>query len=197
MSRRLPTFVSRDDLESSALLGLTEAASRYDTGRGEPFSAFALKRIRGAVLDHLRRSDILGRHDRRRVRLAAKATRELEAKLGRSVSDAEIAASMGIDKAKFDQFYAGAREAVVVHLDDLSRLVESGPAGAEIVESQRRKAALMHAIGVLSERDRIILYHYYRHGLGLREIGEILGLTEGRICQLHAKALLVLRGLLS
>lgn len=198
MARRLPSSVSRDDVESAALLGLTEAASRYDTSREEPFMAFAAKRVRGAILDHLRKNDILSRRARQGARRVAEATRVLEAELGRAATDSEIAESMGMDEMTFNRVYARVREASVIHLDDLrGELAEGTHCGIEIGEKQRRKAALMQALEVLEEREQMVLSCYYREGLTLREIGAILGVTESRVCQLHTQALATLRNRLS
>lgn len=197
MARRLPSVVSRDDIESAALLGLTEAASRYDVGREEPFMAFASKRVRGAILDHLRKNDILTRRARQGARRVAEATRELEASLGRGATDAEIAASMGLDEATFSQTYAHIREAAVIHLDDLRSELSASDSNADVADRQRRKAALMQALEGLGEREQMVLSCYYREGLTLKEIGVILGVTESRVCQLHTQALSVLRNRLS
>lgn len=198
MARRLPGTVSRDDVESAALLGLTEAASRYDTSRREPFMAFAAKRVRGAILDHLRKSDILSRRARQGARKVAEATRTAEAELGRPATDAEIAKTMGMTEMHFNQTYSRIREASVVHLEDLRTEIPDGSSTAyDIGERQRRKAALMAALELLDEREQMVLSCYYREGLNLREIGSILGVTESRVCQLHTQALLLLRAKLS
>jgi len=194
MARRLPSNVSRDDVESAALLGLTEAATRYDTSREEPFMAFAAKRVRGAILDHLRKNDILSRRARQGARRVAEATRAVEAELGRAATDAEIAKEMGLDEMTFNQMYASVREASVIHLDDLRvELANGTKCGIEIGEKQRRKTALMQALEVLDQREQMVLSCYYREGLTLREIGAILGVTESRVCQLHTQALSALR----
>ncbi|MCP4448573.1 MAG: FliA/WhiG family RNA polymerase sigma factor [Myxococcales bacterium] len=198
MARRLPSSVSRDDVESAALLGLTEAATRYDTTRQEPFMAFAAKRVRGAILDHLRKNDILSRRARQGARRVAEATRDLEAELGRAPIDAEIAAAMGMSEMAFNRAYANIREAAVIHLDDLrGELSDGHRTGANVGERQRRKAALITALEVLDEREQMVLSCYYREGLTLREIGTILGVTESRVCQLHTQALSMLRNRLS
>ncbi len=198
MARRLPSSVSRDDVESAALLGLTEAATRYDTSRQEPFMAFAAKRVRGAILDHLRKNDILSRRARQGARRVAEAVRALEAEFGRAPTDAEIAASMGMTEMAFNRAFANVREASVIHLDDLrGELPDGGRGGADVGETQRRKTALMTALEVLDERELMVLACYYREGLTLREIGTILGVTESRVCQLHTQALSMLRAKLS
>lgn len=207
MARRLPPAVSGEDLESAALLGLTEAAERYDASREEPFMAFAAKRVRGAILDHLRRNDVLTRRDRQAARRVAEVARELELELGRSVSDGEIAQKMGVSDAEYHSAYAGLRDAAVVPLDDLDVLssypvpgaLGSGPIEmpAEMVERQQLRAALTRALGKLDERALLVLSCYYREGLTLREIGEMLGVTESRICQIHSQTLRALRDALA
>lgn len=195
MGRRLPRTVSRDDIESAALLGLTEAASRYDSERSEPFMAFAAKRVRGAILDHLRRNDILTRRGRQSARHIEEASRELEGELGRAPTDAEVAELMGISEQKFSQTCARTREAAVIYLDDLR--AELGDTQHEeacaVADRQRRRAALLRALGILEERELMVLSMYYQDGLTLREIGAILGVTESRVCQIHTLALRRLR----
>lgn len=194
MASRLPNSVLRDDVESAAMLGLTEAATRYDTSREEPFMAFAAKRVRGAILDHLRKNDILSRRARQGARRVSDATRELEGTLGRAATDGEIAAAMGMSEMKFNETYACLREAAVIHLDDLRTELADGSAnGLDTADKQRLKAALMQALDTLDERAQMVLSCYYRDGLTLREIGVILGVTESRVCQIHTHALSLLR----
>ncbi|MCG8419057.1 MAG: FliA/WhiG family RNA polymerase sigma factor [Proteobacteria bacterium] len=199
ISRRLPATVSREDVESAAFLGLTEAATRYDETRNEPFMAFASKRVRGAILDHLRRNDWLTRRGRQEARRVADAEKTLEAEYGRSVSDSEIAEKMGISDDEFNANYAGLREATVVHLEELPAMPQNVTSGTpnECIQRQQIRAALIRALDRLEERERIILACYYQEGLTLREIGQILGVTESRVCQLHAQTLRTLRSQLS
>lgn len=202
MARRLPPAISSEDLESAAMLGLTEAAHRYDASRKEPFMAFATKRVRGAILDHLRRDDVLTRRDRQAERRVAEATRELEAEHGRPASNSEIAEKMGMSEAEFHADYAGLRAAALVPLEDMSGLAihEAGaPADmpTDVVVRQQLRAALVRALAKLDERALLVLACYYQEGLTLREIGELLGVTESRVCQLHSQTLRTLREQLS
>lgn len=199
MSRRLPATVSREDIESAALLGLTEAASRYDKSRNEPFMAFATKRVRGAILDHLRRNDWLTRRGRQEARRLADTEKQLEAEFGRAVSDSEIAEKMGVSEDEFSSHYATLREATVVHLEELPFLPENATSGTptECIERQQIRAALMRALETLEERELLILMCYYQEGLTLREIGQLLGVTESRVCQLHSQTLRTLRNQMS
>lgn len=199
MARRLPSTVSREDVESAALLGLTEAACRYDGSRNEPFMAFASKRVRGAILDHLRRNDLLTRRGRQEARRVADAVRELEAERGGPVSDYDVAAKMGITEDEFNASYAGLREATIVQLDELNQLSLSATSitPMECVERQQIRAALARALSNLDERELLVLACYYQEGLTLREIGDMLGVTESRVCQIHTQALRTLRDQLS
>lgn len=195
MARRFPNSVSREDLESAALLGLTEAAERYDDGRREPFMGFAIKRIRGAILDHLRRNDHLTRRGRLAARQVNEATRALEAEKGRPVSDSEIAERMGLSDEEFHDAYAHVRDVGMVSMSEFEALPQSALSGnpGECVERQQIRAALVRALQKLDERDLLILACYYQEGLTLREIGQFLGVTESRVSQLHSGALATLR----
>jgi RNA polymerase sigma factor FliA len=199
MARRLPSTVSREDVESAAMLGLTEAACRYDGSRNEPFMAFATKRVRGAILDHLRRNDLLTRRGRQEARRIAATARKLEGEHGRAVSDSEIAEKMGMSDDEFNSACAHLREASVVHLDELSTMPLSATSGTpiECIERQQIRAALVRALERLEERELMVLACYYQEGLTLREIGEILGVTESRVCQIHTQTLRTLRSQLS
>jgi RNA polymerase sigma factor for flagellar operon FliA len=195
MARRLPSSVACEDIESAALLGLTEAARRYDDSRSEPFMGFAAKRIRGAILDHLRRIDLLTRRGRRAARLVTDMARLIEVETGRPATDSEIAHRMGLSEAEFQSIYANVRDAGLTSIEDLDALPQGTAASTplEDIERQQIRAALVRALARLDERARVILACYYQEGLTMREIGQILGITESRVCQIHTQALAVLR----
>ena len=195
MARRLPNFVSREDIESAALLGLTEAASRYDRARKEPFMGFAAKRVRGAILDHLRRADMLTRRGRKDARRVTAAKRDLQTSLGRTPDDSEVAAAMGVSDDDFQSHYASLDRVSMVHLEELCG--EPTSSGMDTVTEQtfhqHRRAELVRALRSLEERELMILSCYYQEGLTMREVGAVLGVTESRVCQLHSGALAKLR----
>ena len=199
IASRLPAIVSREDVESAALLGLTEAASRYDDQRNEPFIAFAKKRIRGAVLDHLRRIDHLSRRCRQDARRVVDATRRLEARCGRPVTEREVAAEMGLSEEEIRSAYRSLQADSTVELDESVEMLVSlnRQTPSEIMERQQQRAALVQALKSLEQRTQLIIALYYQEGLTLNEIGQILNVTESRVCQLRTQALHELRAQLT
>ncbi len=194
--RRVPSWVDRQDLEAAGMLGLAEAARRFDSGRGIPFAAFAATRVRGAILDELRRLDTLPRQRRREVRRLAAESRRLATALGREPTDDELAAAMELP---VDEITALRSEAVAAgsrsEIDD-ERCADPGAEPADrALERARRRAQLRNAIDLLPERQRQVLDLYYVDGLTLKQIGVRLGVTESRICQLHRLAERRLRSL--
>lgn len=190
IARRVPLVVRRDDLESAALLGLTEAANRYDPTRGEPFVAYAAKRVRGAVLDELRKNDILTRRGREGARRLADASRAVEAQVGRPATPQEIATHLGIKLEEVEE--ARARlQPTLVPLDENRDIPKNSVFAApdEQVAEKERKAAVMVALKTLGERDLQILSMYFQDGLTLKEIGQIMGVSESRVSQLRSRAL--------
>lgn len=194
IARRLPSAVRRDDLESAALLGLTEAATRFDPTRGEPFGAFATKRVRGAVLDELRHNDILTRRGRESARHIARATKAVEGHLGRMATTEEIATQLGLPLDEV-QVAIGRLQPSLVLLDEERDMPHESPFAApdqQVAEAQSRRAVLL-ALRSLASRDLEILSMYFRDELTLQEIGHILGVSESRVSQLRTRALQRLR----
>jgi RNA polymerase sigma factor FliA len=198
VARRVPRSIGCDELEGAAMLGLTEAASRFDSSRGEPFVAYAAKRVRGAILDELRRHDVLTRRGREGARRLAEATRAVEARTGRPAASEEIAREMDVSLEEVARFKARLQAAAVVSLDDLpaGRATEDD-SPAEMYAHAEDKARLVEALRGLPERDAMILSMCYQDGLTLKEIGEILGVTESRVCQLRSRSLRQLRAALA
>jgi RNA polymerase sigma factor for flagellar operon FliA len=194
VARRTPSWISADDLISAAMVGLAEAAERFDAHRGEPFIAFATKRVRGAVLDELRRGDPLSRSARRSARELGEVLRVLEQKLGRPPEDAEVAAELGIEVDEYQEELAVLTHISTVGLD----MAEGGATGSiahdglspeQELERAQTHGLMVAALKLLGERDAHILSLYYNEEFTYLEIGQLLGVTESRVCQLHGRAL--------
>jgi RNA polymerase sigma factor FliA len=193
--RRLPSSVRLDDLESAAMLGLTEAATRFDPTRGEPFVAFAAKRVRGAILDDLRRQDVLTRRGRERARELDAATRAVEDRTGRAATTEEVAGELGCSAEEVSRRRGRLQAANVVALDDVAELTApASELGADaLIEQRERQEEMVAALEALPQRELLILSMYFQDGLTLKEIGDILGVSESRVCQLRGRALRTLR----
>jgi len=195
-ARRLPERMTHDDVIAAAMVGLTEAADRYDSTRGEPFVAFAEKRIRGAVLDELRRGDLLPRRARTAANKMGHTISDLEQKLGRSPEDEEVAAALGVGVDKFRDELAELTHVAIVELDGKEhggKLEDRAPSPATVAERAELVARLRAALDAIPERDALILSLYYVEDFNYVEIGEVLGVSESRVCQLHSRALARLR----
>jgi RNA polymerase sigma factor for flagellar operon FliA len=189
-ARRVPASVRYDDLEGAALLGLTEAAGRFDEAQADAFVGFAARRIRGAILDELRRHDPLSRRGRVAVKKLQKTAAELRTRLGRDPSDEELAEELGWTEEELARHRLSAETS---HLDVAERvdLVATDPSTRpdEQAAGQEIKQQLGQALAGLRARDLEIIDLYYVEGLTLREIGSRLGVTESRVCQLHGRTL--------
>jgi RNA polymerase sigma factor for flagellar operon FliA len=194
LARRLPAHVEIDDLISSGVIGLMEAAERYDPKRVDRFEAFAEYRIRGAMLDDLRARDTLSRDMRRLSNELREATRKLESQLGRTPDQEELASTLGVE---VDELYARQQKlsgSSVVGIDDagpdfLERTSDdSSPDPFEVAAHRETLARLVEGIDDLPEKMQQVLSLYYCENLNLKEIGEVLGVTESRVCQIHGEA---------
>ncbi|HHV79708.1 MAG TPA: FliA/WhiG family RNA polymerase sigma factor [Firmicutes bacterium] len=206
LSTGLPSHVSMDDLYSEGLLGLIDAIEKFDPSRGVKFETYAVARIKGAILDGLRRMDWLPVHTRQKIRQLEKAYSELQSKLNRFPSDAEVAAYLGMDMKAFHELLQNASIACTISLEDswfesdrggLDALDftpdPSAPDPLSWLELEAEKEDLMAAIDSLPEREKLIIALYYYEGLTLREIAEVLQVSVPRVSQLHARAVLYLR----
>lgn len=197
VARNVPDWMSRDDLVATAMVGLTEAAERYDDTRGEPFVAFAERRVRGAVLDELRRGDILPRRARQLARKIGTIIRELERKHQRPPEDEEIAAVLEVSVEEYRSDMAMLSQVGFVELgteDSDAKFRISAEESPENQASKREMARkLKQGLDRLQERDAIVLSLYYVEELTLAEIGEVLSVSESRVSQLHTRALARLR----
>jgi RNA polymerase sigma factor for flagellar operon FliA len=205
----LPSSIEQADLISYGIFGLIDAIDKYEPDRGIKFETYAISRIRGAMIDELRAIDWVPRSVRFKAREVEKAYTALENKLKRPPSDAEIAEEMGISINDLTQIYSQLSNVSLVALDELMSvegdrgdrlsLVETledtkTVSPVESVEAEEMKKILAEAINRLPEREKIVVTLYYYEGLTLAEIGKVLGVTESRICQMHTKAVLALRG---
>lgn len=190
MARQVPAGLG-EDLQSAALLGLVEAAGRFDGSLGRPFAPFAAQRIRGAILDELRRGDILPRRVRQDVRRVRHLARRMEHTLGRIVEEQELATELGMDIERYRATVSGAAEMQVVSLDQVR---EQSMPGIESTGSDRPSADVVNrAMTKLDARDAKIVEMHYEEEMTLAQIGKVLGVTESRVCQLHARAMRRLR----
>jgi RNA polymerase sigma factor FliA len=203
LAARLPPSVEVDDLIQAGMLGLLEAIKQFDPGAGASFETYASIRIRGSMIDEIRRGDWVPRSVHRRVREAAEATRQIEQQSGRAASPSEVARVLGISIDDYMKLMEGAARGQVLSLED--NVTASGElriSGDEASPSQDLEAAefqtaLTEAISGLPERERLILSLYYEQELNLREIGAVLGVTESRVCQVHGQAMVRLRARLT
>jgi RNA polymerase sigma factor for flagellar operon FliA len=202
--------LSYEDLISQAIVGLIEAIDRYDPSRGVKFNTYAYYRIRGAVMDMLRELDWVPRSLRSKSTDIINTIARLEGEMGRTPTDDEVAAAMGLTVAAFDELAQEVGGQTIVSLDEAvehlggEHTVAMGdllpdphamsPEDHTTYEDLRR--ALAEAIEQLPENERLVISLYYHDGLTLKEIGKVLGVTESRVCQLHAKAILRLRAMM-
>ncbi len=205
----LPQSVDQGDLVSYGIFGLIDAIDKFDTSRGIKFETYAIARIKGAIIDELRSIDWVPRSVRAKARRVEKAYASLEHRLLRTPTDDEVAAEMGMSKDELQQVFTQISFVGLVALDEALAGGEGqnqtlgdtlpdkgeGPVGA--FEGEEMKQILAVAINRLGDREKIVLTLYYYEGLTLAEIGQVLGVTESRICQMHTKAVLQLRGKLA
>ena len=194
LARRLPAHIEIDELVSAGAMGLMEAAERFDSKRAIGFEDFAKFRIRGAMLDDLRARDTLSRDMRRLSNELSKAMRKLESQLGRSPDQEELANALGLNVDKLHTRQQKLSGSSVVGLDDAgSDLLErtsdnNSPDPFEITAHREALARLVSGIDDLPEKMQQVISLYYCEDMNLGEIGHILGVTESRVCQIHAEA---------
>ncbi len=198
MARRLPSRVDVRDLISSGTIGLLDAMAKYDPKQNDNFEAYAEIRIRGAILDELRGLDWVPRSVRQKSHALDKKTRELEGNLGRAPSDEEVASSLDLSMDVYYDMVNDVRSVTMLSLEDMLGPTGNGNLGSAAIaeddplDSMCRRAtatALAAALEQLPERDRLVLTLYYLEGLKLKEIGDILAVTESRVCQIHGHAI--------
>jgi RNA polymerase sigma factor for flagellar operon FliA len=212
MSSGLPAHVEEADLISYGLGGLISAIERFDLDRKIKFETYAITRIRGAIIDELRTLDWVPRSVRARARQFERANMKLESQLQRAPSDEEMASELEISVQDFQDQLMQISNSTIVALDEmwnvadssgdqvslLDTLPDSGaPDPQVVVDESELRDRIADAIAALPEREKLVVALYYYENLTLREIGEVLGVTESRVSQLHTKAVLRLRSKLS
>ena len=207
----LPAHVDENDLVSYGLLGLIGAIERFDPGRDIKFETYAIARIKGSIIDELRALDWVPRSVRSRAREIERAIAELEAKLGTAPTDEQIAGKIGISVDELEESLTDISRSSIAALDELWSVsgegdqvslldtIEdtTGQRPQEALDETEMREALADAIARLPEREKLVVTLYYYEELTLREIGEVLGVTESRVSQLHTKAILRLKARLS
>lgn len=199
---RLPSHIQVEDLQQAGMIGLLEAARNYDPSPGASFETYAGIRIRGAMLDEVRKTDWTPRSVHRRAREASEAIRWIENAEGRDARDAEVAERLGVSLEEYHHVLQDAAKAHLLSIDDLAGTdgdIQAGDTGGpfESFARTRFRQSLIEAIAGLPEREHQVISLYYNEGLSLREIGERLGVTESRVCQIRGQATLRLRARLA
>jgi len=202
----LPRNVEQSDLVSYGIFGLIDAIDKFDLERGFKFETYAVNRIKGAILDELRALDWVPRSVRARAREIQRSLAEMEHNLKRTVTDEELAAHMNLSVTVLQDQLAEISTLGLVALDELLNTSERDsasvgdllpdPRAADPVaefETDETRRGLVEAINRLNERDRLVVTLYYYEGLTLAEIGDVLGVTESRVCQIHTKSVMSLR----
>lgn len=201
---RLPASVDVDDLIQAGLMGLLEAARHYDGRMGASFETFASIRIRGAMVDELRRGDWAPRSVHRQSRAAAEAIRSIEQRTGHEAAVADVAEVLGLSLAEYHRLseYAARAPVLSLHAEEgegpVARVAaDAGDEPLSRLERDAFRRALARAVTELPPREQQVMALYYQDELNLKEIGAVLGVTESRVCQIHGQALLRLRGRLA
>jgi RNA polymerase sigma factor for flagellar operon FliA len=205
MIARLPANVEVDDLIQTGMIGLADAITRYESGHGAQFETFATQRIRGSMIDELRETDWLSRTSRKEQKDIERTINKLEQRFGRSPHEQEISDELGVSLADYQDMLTKARGSQLIYLEDLTgrddedddvldRHVSDEDANPlNILQNQKMREALVEAIKVLPEREQFIMGMYYEQDMNLKEIAEVLKITEARVSQLHSQTVARLR----
>lgn len=208
MMMRMPASVQVDDLIQAGMIGLLEASRKYDGSRGASFETYAGIRIRGAIVDEMRRGDWAPRSVHRNARRVSEAIGTVEARMGRDASDAEVAEELGVDSDEYFKMLKDTSSSRLFSYEET--FADDGDAQSvdsdvslpfitplEGVSRDSLKQSLVQAITQLPERERLVLALYYDEELNLKEIGQIIGVSESRVSQIHSQAALRLRSRLA
>jgi len=199
---RLPMNITKEELNSAGILGLFDALDKFDAGMGIKFETYAEHRIRGAILDELRKMDWLPRSIREDIRRIENAIISARNKLGREPEDFEVAKEMSIDMDTYHKLIGRAKGVSLFSLDDpmlngtpsvFAKQVSDGPSPLDHLTRKEMKEIISEAIACLPKKEQLVLSLYYYDELTLKEIAKVLDLTESRISQIHSKAIISLR----
>lgn len=203
----LPPTFSIEDISSYGVEGLIDAIEKYSPDKGARFETYALMRIRGNIIDKIRSQDFLPRSARKKIKDVKDAQEHLKQKLGRMPTSAEVGELLGLEKEKVDQILAddttitsiydkkGSSEESIEIIDTIQDTKHNTP--HEQMEEKDVKRELEYALKRLPERERMIMVLYYHENMTLKEIGETIEISESRVCQLHAQAVMKLKNILS
>lgn len=204
---KLPASVQVEDIIQNGMLGLLDAITRYEEGLGAQFETYAVQRIRGAMLDGLRENDWLPRSLRREMRRIEVAVHTLEQQHGRQPTERELAETLGMNLAEYQKMLQEARGYQLVYFEDFGEeedddflerhMIGEAVDPLTLLEDQNMRSVLVQAIEDLPEREKMVMGLYYEEDMNLREIGEVLGVSESRVCQLHSQAIARLRSRIS
>lgn len=207
----LPQNVEQADLVSYGIFGLIDAIVKFDPGRGYKFETYAMSRIKGAILDELRSIDWVPRSVRSKARSLERAYTKLEAELKRAPTDEELARELEMDEHQFQSMLSQISFVGVAALDELlsggsergesmtlgDTIADAADGPMAVFEGEEMRQILAQTINRMPEREKIVLTLYYYEALTLAEIGQVLGVTESRVCQIHTKAVIQLRSRLA
>jgi len=207
LALRLPPHVSVEDLMSAGVIGLMDALNKFDPAKKVQFKTYAEFRIKGAMLDELRSLDWVSRSVRQKAAQLEKAFQALEKKRGRSVDDEEVAQELGLSLENYYHLVNEVNGVFLLDIDNLQNKIPKLPEEdlihllidekekqpLQLLSLEELKKVLVQAIDELSPKEKTVISLYYYEELTLKEIGEVLGFTESRICQIHAKAILKLK----
>ncbi|MDD5241233.1 MAG: RNA polymerase sigma factor FliA [Sulfuricella sp.] len=200
---RLPASVQVDDLIQVGMIGLLDAMTNYNDEQGAQFETYAVQRIRGAMLDELRQSDWLPRSARKTLRQIEAAMNALEQRVCRAPTEREVADELRVSLEDYQQMLLDARGCQLLHYEDFQNgedgdfferhCADDSAEPFARLQDERFRAKLIEAISVLPEREKLMMAMYYEEEMNLREIGEVLGVSESRVCQVHSQAMARLR----
>ena len=196
---RLPDSVQVDDLIQAGMLGLLEAASNFKADQGASFETFAGIRIRGAMLDEIRKLDWTPRSVHRKYRAVSEAIKKVESRKGTDASDSEIASEMGVSLAEYHQILMDSSSARLFSVDALEEKGEATLPNSneqtpfEALSEEEYQQQLANSIAALPQKEQLVMSLYYDEELNFREIGQVLEVSESRVCQIHASAVVRIR----